>query len=235
MFYLVGLGLNPLETHEKNNEIAGILGSFSCYLDVYTNSIDSEAIALYTDLGAELAERDLVESFRILKLAREKDIALLVSGDPLFATTHHSLLLECSKRGIPFMVINNLSIHTVAISLSGLQGYRFGRTITIAKQEDKFPGSPFEFAKKNFENGMHTLVLVDPVISYKDVLAAFAEHGKDLPEQLIVLERLGLEGEKISYSRLSDFHAVHPFCLIVPAKMHFAEEEFVKEMYSLKE
>lgn len=65
-----------------------------------------------------------------LALARTTNVALLVVGDPLSATTHTDLLLRCKAADIPYTVIHNASILT-AVGVTGLSLYRFGPTLSI--------------------------------------------------------------------------------------------------------
>ena len=67
----------------------------------------------------------------ILELARNSPVALLVVGDPMQATTHIDLEAHCDEQSIEFSVIPGLSATSLAVSLSGLQSYRFGRQVTL--------------------------------------------------------------------------------------------------------
>ena len=82
----------------------------------------------------ERAMRPMVEEpSEILSLAREKSVALMVVGDPMQATTHVDLESHCAEQGIDFSVIPGLSATSLAVSLSGLQSYRFGRQVTLIR------------------------------------------------------------------------------------------------------
>jgi diphthine methyl ester synthase len=65
-----------------------------------------------------------------LNLAKSSNIALLVVGDPLSATTHTDLVLRCVSNQIPYTVIHNTSILT-AIGMTGLSLYKFTPTLSI--------------------------------------------------------------------------------------------------------
>lgn len=52
--------------------------------------------------------------------ARDNDIAFLVGGDPLSATTHTDLILRAVELNIPYKIIHNASIMN-AIGSCGLQ------------------------------------------------------------------------------------------------------------------
>ena len=99
---------------------------------------------------------------KLLELASKQPVALLIVGDPMQATTHIDLEERCAERGISFHVIPGLTATALAVSLSGLQSYRFGRQVTIPfSAGDYLPTSPLEMICKNKESGLHTLVLLD--------------------------------------------------------------------------
>ncbi|XP_011367543.1 diphthine methyl ester synthase [Pteropus vampyrus] len=110
-----------------------------------------------------LADREEVEqeADNILKDADISDVAFLVVGDPFGATTHSDLILRATKLGISYRVIHNASIMN-AVGCCGLQLYKFGETVSIVFWTDTWrPESFFDKVKKNRQNGMHTLCLLD--------------------------------------------------------------------------
>ena len=103
----------------------------------------------------------------ILRNADGVDVAFLVVGDPLGATTHTDLLLRARTQGIPTRTIHNASILT-AIGATGLQLYNFGQTVSMVFFTETWrPGSWWSRVKENSELGLHTLVLLD--IKVKEV------------------------------------------------------------------
>lgn len=102
-----------------------------------------------------------LESDEILRDADKENVAFLVAGDPLSATTHTDLLLRAAQLGIQTQVIHNASIMT-ALGSTGLQLYNFGQTLSLPFYTDNWkPGSWFEKLEENLRFGMHTLVLLD--------------------------------------------------------------------------
>ena len=57
---------------------------------------------------------------KILSNARDNDVAFLVGGDPLSATTHTDLILRAVELNIPYKIVHNASIMN-AIGSCGLQ------------------------------------------------------------------------------------------------------------------
>ena len=162
--WLIGIGPGDLDhITERARRVAQECSKR--YLEGYTAILPpSEEERLESVVGPwERLMRDGVESPEImLNEARVNAVALLVVGDPMQATTHIDLEERCAEEGVGFHVIPGLTATALAVSLSGLQSYRFGRQVTIPFSEgDYLPISPFEMICKNKEAGMHTLALLD--------------------------------------------------------------------------
>ncbi|XP_053613606.1 diphthine methyl ester synthase isoform X2 [Plodia interpunctella] len=110
-----------------------------------------------------VADRELCESNidGILQEAKEKDIALLVVGDPLGATTHTDMLLRAHQFGVQTQIVHNASIMN-AVSCCGLQLYNFGETVSIPYWTETWkPDSFFDKIVQNHSRNLHTLCLLD--------------------------------------------------------------------------
>lgn len=123
-------------------------------------------------------------SNEILQDAKEKDIALLVVGDPFGATTHADIILRAKELGISYQVVHNASIMN-AVGCCGLQLYSFGKkyivsaavrllsftnmffkcigeTISIPFWTETWkPDSFYDKIVGNRSRGLHTLCLLD--------------------------------------------------------------------------
>ena len=162
--WLIGIGPGDLDhITERAKRVAK--GCSKRYLEGYTAILPPiEEKRLEAVVGPwERLMRDGVESpENMLDEARVGSVALLVVGDPMQATTHIDLEERCAEEGIGFNVIPGLTATALAVSLSGLQSYRFGRQVTIPFSDGEYlPTSPFEMICKNKEGGMHTLALLD--------------------------------------------------------------------------
>jgi len=130
----IGLGLND----EKDISIKGLEVIKKCdivYLETYTSILQCSIKELEKFYGKKIipANRDLVEKKAeetILKDSKEKEVAFLVIGDAMCATTHTDLLLRAKKSGIKVKINNNASIIT-AIGITGLEVYKFGKITSI--------------------------------------------------------------------------------------------------------
>lgn len=124
-----------------------------------------------TDLVASVLQRhDLVQADRVLveqnaeqiiEPAKTEDIAFLVVGDPMCATTHSDLYLRAVKAGVRVEILHNASIIN-AVAASGVSIYNVGRAISIPFFEPKWkPASFLDKVLQNYRNGMHSLMLLD--------------------------------------------------------------------------
>lgn len=135
------------------------------FLEGYTSLLGEGGVEELTRMvgEVEIIRRSAVENPNdILQKAKKTLVALLVIGDPLQATTHTDLILHAIENGINYEVIHAPSVTTIVSGGLGLQNYKFGRQVTLAfPVGDYLPTSPIEMACENFENGLHTLVLLD--------------------------------------------------------------------------
>ncbi|XP_034834317.1 diphthine methyl ester synthase isoform X1 [Maniola hyperantus] len=164
MFYLVGLGLGDA----KDITVQGLEIVKKCdkvLLEGYTSilTVGKEALEEFYGRPLILADRELCENNidGIIEEAKEKDIALLVVGDPLGATTHTDMLLRAKDFGVKTQIVHNASIMN-AVSCCGLQLYNFGETVSIPYWTDTWkPDSFFEKIVGNHSRNLHTLCLLD--------------------------------------------------------------------------
>ena len=162
--WLIGIGPGDLE-HMTERARSVARGCKKRYLEGYTAVLPAEQEALLESVVGpwERMMRPSVESPEtLLAESRNDSVALLVVGDPMQATTHIDLEARCMEEGIGFEVIPGMSATSLAVSLSGLQSYKFGRQVTLPyPYGDYLATSPLEMILRNLEGGLHTLVLLD--------------------------------------------------------------------------
>ncbi|ESO98898.1 hypothetical protein LOTGIDRAFT_213693 [Lottia gigantea] len=164
MLYLVGLGLGDAkDITVKGLEV--VKSANRVYLEAYTSilTVGLDTLEKFYGREVKLADRDTVEqdSDEILDGADIEDVALLVVGDPLGATTHTDLILRALEKKIPYKVIHNASIMN-AIGCCGLQLYNYGEAVSIVFWEENWkPESFYDKICHNRKNGLHTLCLLD--------------------------------------------------------------------------
>jgi len=231
MLYLIGIGLvkgdismSAKEAIEKCDEI---------FVESYTSIYDSDINTLFGK-NVKLLSREETESLKFLTGAKEKNIVLLVVGDPLSATTHFEIISECRKLNIEYKIIHSVSILT-AVAETGLSLYRFGKVTSIPKPQENFkPTSFVEILKQNQSIDAHTLFILEPELNLPEAVDILLDVASDVLTQktfAIGCARLGHSNSKISYGTLSNIKKMSfgntPHCLIVPAKLNFKEEEFI--------
>ncbi|MBW2969979.1 diphthine synthase [Candidatus Woesearchaeota archaeon] len=252
MLYLIGLGLSD----EKDITLRGLEAVKKCdklYLEFYTSGLSCSKDDLEKLYGkkVELADREFVESAEVLlKESKEKDVALLVIGDPLCATTHWDILQRAKELKIKTEVIHNASIIN-AIGAVGLQVYKFGKTTSIPFPKENFEVDSFyNIIKENKSIGAHTLVLLDldPVnnkfMSVNEGIELLRKIERKRNEKVFLpndwcvgIARLGAKDQKIVAGTVLEVSDVNfgegPHCLVVPGSLHFVEEDALKQAKSL--
>lgn len=236
MLYLIGIGLSKGDISLKAKE--AIEKCDSIYAENYTSIYDSDLSELFGK-SIKILGRDETESLNFLEEAKTKKLAFLVIGDPLSATTHFEIISECRKRGIKYEIIHSASVLT-AIAETGLSLYKFGKVTSIPKWQEKEnyqPKSFYSVLKQNLQIGAHTLLLLDNELSLQEAISYLLqiskEQGGSFSEKTLCVacSCLGTAKQKIAYGeakKIARLNLNKPHCLIVPAKLHFVEAEFLK-------
>lgn len=237
MLSLVGLGLND-ENDVTRKAFAVLRDADVIYCELFTNKWHGDLGAIEKDVGKNIIviDRQEAESAFLIEEARTKNVALLVPGDPLAATTHFSLLAACKRDGVAVNVVHASSILT-AVAETGLHLYKFGRTTTLCFPSRGFePQSPYEAIRANKRAGLHTLILLDVqeerYMAVADALALLQEHAPDVTQgALLAASRLGAQEQKIAYGTVEQLLRERfdvPAVVIVPGTLHFTEEEALR-------
>jgi len=236
MFYLIGLGLN--ENGYSKEAFDSIMESDFVYIDVYTVDFPYPIKKLESQFKKKKfipAKREIVENFEILEEAEEKNVALLVYGSPLTATTHISLIEEAKRRNIKTKIIHGASILD-AIAETGLHLYKFGKTTSMPKwQKNYAPESFMDVARENNSIKAHTLILCDIGLNFGEALeqleTVLLNRGIVLGK-IVVCQLMGTKNQKILYGEIGKLKKArgieNPFCLIIPSELHFTEKEFLE-------
>lgn len=257
MLFLIGLGLSNKDL--PYGAISDLKGADEVLVDPYTNFMTDEDLAWLSaefSIKPKLLNRsDLEENAKqMVERAKSSNIVLLVSGDPLIATTHHTILDLAAKMGVKYKVHHSSNIFSGAIGESGLDIYKFGPTTTITFWSEKYkPTSFIDVIKKNSDNGQHTVALCDyhylekrkMKLSEAFELLHVADkangHGFIKHEtKILVLGDIGKETQTIRYIEVGktnkeDLRAFEGkiITLIIPGKLYFAEEDALKKFEKL--
>lgn len=235
MLYLIGLGLN-----EKGITLEGLEAIKKCkrvYLESYTVDFPYSVSKLEKVIKKNIVKlgRKDVESDKLVKEAKKENIALLVYGSPIFATTHISLLMDCDKSKVKTSIIYSASVFD-AIAQTGLQLYKFGKIVSMPKWEKNFePDSFLDSVKQNYSINTHSLILVDIGFPFNKALEqlekAALKRGVKL-EKILVCSAMGTADAKMYYGDIKELKSKKvdaPYCFIIPGEMHFIEKESVEK------
>jgi len=248
--YFIGLGLN----NEKDITVNGLEAVKKCdlvYLENYTSVLNCSKADLEKFYGKKiiLANRKMVENDdnEIIINSKTKNVAFLVAGDSLAATTHIDLYLRAKKEGIKCVIIHNSSILT-SVGVTGLQLYICNPKLRFPLENENVE-APYDVLKGNLSLGLHTLFLLDlkpeedKFMKIGDAIryllkVELKRNEKIFSEKTLCVgcARVGSETQAIKFGTAKELlkfdfgKPVH--CLIVPGKMHFVEEEALS-MYKI--
>ena len=233
--YMIGIGL----CDEKDITIKGleaVKNSEKIYLENYTSVLQctKEDLEKYYGKEIQLADRAFTEiqTKQILEEAKENNVAFLVIGAPLAATTHIDMYLQAKKAKVEVEVIENASILT-AVGITGLFLYKFGRVTTIPLENENIT-SPYEVLEQNRKQGLHTLLLLDikkeKLMTAREGLNYLIKQGLDPEEKVIVCGGLGMRNPDIQVGKAKEVRVKEkPQSIIIPGKLHFTEEEVLEQ------
>jgi len=243
--FLIGMGLCD-ESDLSVRAMDLLRGCKSVFAENYTNVMREGTLErLQAKIGRKiiLLPREMVEGEKeIIDAIMEGDTALLVPGDPMTATTHSSLIESALKNGIDAFAIHSSSIFTAAAGECGLQIYKFGKTATITYWRENFrPTSFLDVIGANQKMLAHTLLLLDidakmGPMRVDDAIGIISEAQKEGKKEVVgaetklfVLWHAGWPDRRVWAGKLKDWKkksdSPGPAVIIIPGKMHFAEEE----------
>ncbi len=231
------------------------------YVEFYTMPSSNwvlEALRPWSHKVRVVSRKGLEEgSAGIVEEAVSRFVVVVSPGDPLIATTHHTLLAESRVRGVEARYIPGVSGVCSAKAYSGLSYYRFGRTVTI-------PGpwrgvKPYTSILTIYGNlciDAHTLLLLDvaddgvqldPRDAAKILLDIEEIISRELSLKGIVKDTPAIivggagtpEPEVLIYESLADIPAEsrtlkQPSSIIMPAPLSPIEKWLIETMHSKK-
>ncbi len=250
MLYLIGAGLA-----DKDISYSGIEAckkSRKVYLDSYTTIFTNEKVEFIEKaIGkkVELLDRsDLEENAKeLVEKASGNDIAILVGGDPLMATTHKILFIEAKKHGVNTKVIHSASIISAIMGESCLDMYRFGAIATLPRWSEHYkPVSFYEKIYSNLSMNLHSIVLFDynkeelsvkPAEAYSILEKAEQAYKKGIlgnGRKVFLFCNIGMENERKLYLEIEALKAIDEkgmYAMVIPAKLSAIEEEAIASTY----
>lgn len=198
----------------------------------------------------EASRKDLEDNAHLLvdRALHGEKLLIAVPGDPLVATTHRSILWLASKKGVRTLVAPGVSGVCAAKSLSHLDYYKYGRTITIpGPWRNVKPYSIVEYVYANICAGLHTLALIDlspaggqldPCSAVETLCRTLGEMGPPFSvcdKPALLVERAGMPGWRtMLLPRLSDTCRVEdwraPYSIVIPGVPGRIEIELLEEL-----
>lgn len=249
MLWLVGLGIHGYKgLSAKALEVLNKINTI--YVEKYTSPMpDPDIDGLKGALNKEIkiVPRWFVEDGReILESAKNSDVALVVYGDPLIATTHLELRVRAEKNGIKSRILHASSSIISIIGECGLHMYKIGRMITLVS-EAQAVASIYYTIYSNLLAGNHTLILLEynqeknfflkPNDAFNMLLDCEKDQKHDVISEdtfAIVASRIGSDDQRITSGRIGsllqyDF-GTPPHSIIITGNLHFTEIDALKAL-----
>jgi diphthine synthase len=243
----VGLGLHD-EMGISLHGLEEVKTADTAFIELYTSFMPNFSIKRFEEISGKkfnvVLRRELEEENGeiILKAAEKGKAVLLVPGDPLIATTHVALRIEAERRGIKTRIVHGSSVLSAVMGLSGLQNYKFGKSVTIPFPDETPSETPYDVIAQNRKLGLHTLCLLDIKAEEKrylsiceslDSLLKVEEKRKKgivTTDTLVVgIARAGSNNPMVKadfVKKLLDYDfGEPPYSIIFPGELHFMEAE----------
>ncbi|WP_369424975.1 diphthine synthase [Methanothrix sp.] len=250
MLFFVGLGLYD----ERDISVKGldtVRSADVVYAEFYTSKLMGTSIERLERLyGREieiLSRSEIEVDPSWLDDAREKNVALLVGGDPMISTTHLDLRLRAIEMGIDTRVIHASNIASAVPGITGLQNYRFGRSATvpfphIARGKRIVSSTPYDAVKDNLIRDLHTLLYLDiqegRLMSINEAAALLIEVAEGRGDSgfasslAVGIARAGSEDICVRAGMLSDLrtYSFGPplHVMVIPGRLHFMEAKALR-------
>jgi len=244
MLVLAGLGISD-EKGITLEELEEARNADHIFLELYTSIWKGSVENLEKIIEKKihiLRRKDLEEDVnKIVNLAKNKKVIIFVPGDPLVATTHSSIILECMKNGIDYKILHNSSIFS-AICETGLHIYKFGQAVTIPMKEkiSTLPLSVINTILENKKRGLHTLCLLDidvennKFLEIDEAVRFLLENNLvEKEEKIVVVSSLGTKNKRIVWKEAKDILSLNfdlPAVIVIPGKLHFSEKEMLEKL-----
>ena len=251
MLTFIGLGLFD-ESDVSVRGLDAIKSADTVFLEVYTSVLTGATIerleACYGKKITPLYREDVeIHADKILDAAEFGNAVFLTAGDSMIATTHSDLRIRAANRNIQTKIIHGASITTAVCGLSGLQNYRFGKSVSVPFPYGKwFPMTPIEVISANLKENLHTLVFLDiqkdkerymKISEAIDLLEEQARRAGAAIPLYVGIARAGSPDPAVhagSAEEMKSFDFGSPLhILIVPAQLHDIEREYLERFAGL--
>ncbi len=181
----------------------------------------------------------------IVKAAAQGRVGFLVPGDPMIATTHVALRIAWAKKGIESRVVHGSSIVSAVCGATGLQSFKFGKSITLPNVGRSVPESVLDTVRENRSRGLHTLLLLDVrpgegQLTISEALGRLGAADAEIDDWLGVgAARIGSINERVRAGIVRKLKSLEfggtPHSIVFPGKLHFMEAEALKVLFGATE
>ncbi len=242
MLYFIGLGVEQSPTLQA---IDTLKNCDKVFYESYTSPIVREGVLkILSDSSGkkiELVTREFVEDGKkILENARNSNVALISSGDPMIATTHQELRTRSVRERIETRIIHGSSVLCSLVGELGLHSYSFGKNVTMTKEPMQY--TAYLTIYQNLLRGLHSSILLEWdesnqfFLSPIAALSSLQEAEKDLKYGIISEDTLILTASEIGSDRvrvgsmslkesLDHEFGRPPHVIVIPGRLHFTERE----------
>ena len=227
------ISLKGLEAAKRADEV---------YAEFYTSKPATSAEKLSKLLGKEvkvLERSDLEErSIELINKAKKADIALLIPGDPMIATTHSAIRVQAKQNGVETKIIHSSSILSAVCGITGLHNYRFGKSATISYPHTSVSRFPAEVLRANRQMNAHTLLFLDlhpQPMEIPYAISILEKLDEDFLNFFAVgIARAGAEDcvakcDKLKSLKEFEFGPPMHVLVVLAPKVHITEYEYLRE------
>jgi diphthine synthase len=251
MLTFIGLGLFD-EYDVSVRGLDAIKSADTVFLEVYTSVLMGAPIerleAFYGKKITPLYREDVeIHADKILDAAEFGNAVFLTAGDSMVATTHSDLRIRAADRNIPTTIIHGASITTAVCGLSGLQNYRFGKSVSVPFPYGKwFPMTPIEVISANLKENLHTLVFLDiqkdkeRYMKISEAVDLLEEQARRVDAKIPLYVGIARAGSPKPVVHAGNAEEMKAFdfgsplhILIVPATLHDIEREYLERFAGL--
>ncbi|MEM0157840.1 MAG: diphthine synthase [Thermoplasmataceae archaeon] len=246
MIHVLGLGLRGIDSVTLG-EMRIISKCEKIYFETYTSISPEKTASELSSITSKhvfpLGREDVENSTALLTEAKDQDICIIVTGDPLAATTHNQLRMDAIAAGVSVNIVENASILTTLPGKAGLLPYRMGPPVSLPFLTDRFnPRSVLDKMGRNRDMGLHTIILLDlkenrtmypeEAFSYLNRLEEKYEAGVVKKNSLfVVASKVSQIGESLCYGQFENLLKLSwkssPSSLIFLADLTEKELEFI--------
>jgi len=217
------------------------------FIEFYTSKLMGTSVERIEEfLGRKLKvlERsDLEEKSRaIVEKAIDKDVVVLVPGDPMVATTHSAIRIEAERMGVKTTIIHAASIMSAVCGLTGLHNYRFGKSATVSyPYGNVIPKTPLNTIRQNWSIDAHTLLYLDlhpEPMRINQAVEILLKIDESIAECFAVgIARAGSDEPFVKCDRLGrlkdvDFGEPLHIMVVLARTLHFMEYEYLRDFAS---